>query len=63
MQNVPAAPKAKGERGELNIKMSTVVSFAAYQSLLEKKKMWKTTVAEAQQLNYGISFILLHIMK
>lgn len=38
VQNVPAAPKAKGERGELNIKMSTVVSFAAYQSLLEKKK-------------------------
>lgn len=34
------------------MKMSTVVSFAAYQSLLEKKKKkQKTTIAEAQQLN------------
>lgn len=40
-------PEAKGERGELNIKMSIVVSFTAYQSLLhevENNSCWGSAV-------------------
>lgn len=52
-----SCPEAKGERGELNIKMPTVLSLTAYHSVLQE--WWQAAVAEAQQLNWGISCVLL----